>query len=178
MGVALAWGSTGSLAQTEAGWPAGKSPALGPPLQRVGQALREMVVGSADLSPEELLAASRSSDPAEVRKLAGPNGERLVTLHWESFDGEQVGFHTTQLVIAENPEPGLPFLVACAGSMLMLIRRRPAPSPELQVQREEAARRHRPSPHVRHRERLAPPDRRRLPICLGVSSPRPTPRVG
>ena len=77
--------------------------------------------GVADMS-------SHSSTAPQIRHRA--DGATIMTLNWESIDGENVERRSADLILtsAPVPEPTYPFLGACAGCVVLLHRRRAKPS--------------------------------------------------
>lgn len=110
------------------------APAQGPQAPIIAEALPTMEAPdrplAADFAGPRVTDASSSRTPPPPRFQKTPDGTTVVTIQWDTNDGESIERHTTDLYLAAPivPEPSPLFLGACAGCIALLHRRRAQPS--------------------------------------------------
>lgn len=140
--------------------------------------------GVADITSEA--AAALRPPPPSFQK--HPNGATVVTIQWDTNDGESIERHSTDLVLAAPavPEPSPVFLGACAGCIVLLHRRRVQPSNyrharvNLSASGAAEVRARRLAPSIESRSARAPqermaPRRRRLVATRAACTAHPFP---
>lgn len=71
-----------------------------------------------------------ADDALAPKILQLPDGTTIMTISWDTNNGDSIDRHSADLVLTAIPvpEPSYPFLGACAGCVVLLHRRRTKPS--------------------------------------------------
>ena len=110
------------------------APAQGPQAPIIAEALPSMEAPDRPLAAyfagPHLTDVTPSLAPPPPRFQKTPDGTTVVTIQWDTNDGESIARHSTDLFLAMPvvPEPSPFFLGACAGCIVLLHRRRAQPS--------------------------------------------------
>jgi hypothetical protein len=138
------------------------APAQGPQAPIIAEALPAMEATDRPLAAyfagAHLADVTPSLTPPPPCFQKTPDGTTVVTIQWDTNDGESIERHSTDLFLATPvvPEPSPLFLGACAGCIVLLHRRRAQPSnlrPARAILSVSVSARPRPRPS---RSRLAP----------------------